>query len=112
MQISIDLPDEYIQNPEQFGARAESIFLTELTKLWRQYLLPAMRKATPYRTGQLRRSLHIVRDKNKLIIAVRPSGFYWHLQRGLPAKYKAIADRLIPQMTEVALIRTREKIGL
>ena len=112
MQISISIPDAYLQNPEQLAARAESVFISELGALWVQYLLPAMRKATPYRSGQLRRALFIVRDGNRLILGVRNSGFYWHFQDGLPLRYKRIYETLLPQMVDAALIRTKEKIGL
>ena len=112
MQISISIPDAYQENPETLAQRAEDVFISELGELWRQYLLPTMRKATPRRTGQLRRALVVIRDGKKLILAVKPSGFYWHFQDGLPLRYKAIYEKLLPQMVDVALLRTREKIGL
>ena len=112
MQISISIPDTYKENPNRLAARAESIFISELAALWVQYLLPAMRKTTPRRTGQLRRSLQIVRDGNKLILAVKPQGFYWFMQDGLPLRYKRIYERLLPQMVDLALLRTKEQLGL
>lgn len=112
MEISLTIPPAYMENPEQLAARAETIFISELGELWRQYLLPTMRRVTPYRTGQLRRSLVIYRDGNRLILAVRDSGFYWHMQPGLPLRYKRIYERLLPQMVDLALKRTRQKIGL
>ena len=112
MQVTLTIPPALMENPERLEQKAEDIFIGELLELWRQYLLPTMRRATPRRTGQLRRSLQIVRDGNRLILAVKPQGFYWFMQRGLPLRYKAIYEKLIPQMVDVALIRTKEKIGL
>ena len=112
MQISITIPEILMENPERLAARAETVFISDLAELWRQYLLPSFRKTTPYRSGQLRRALQIVRDGNRLILIVRPQGFYWFMQRGLPLRYKAIYQRLLPQMVDLALIRTKEKIGL
>ena len=112
MRIEITIPPVLMENPERLAQRAEDIFISELAELWCQYLLPSFRKATPYRTGKLRRALQIVRDGNRLILIVRPQGFYWFMQRGLPLRYKAIYEKLLPQMVDAALIRTREKIGL
>ena len=112
MQISITIPPVLMANPEQLAAQAESVFISELAALWQQYLLPAFRKTTPRRTGQLRRSLQIVRDGNRLILIVRSQGFYWHFQGGLPLRYKAIYQRLLPEMVDAALIRTKQKLGL
>lgn len=112
MRISINIPPAIMENPETLAARAESVFISELAELWRQYLLPSFRKTTPYRSGQLRRALFIARDGNRLIMGVRNSGFYWHMVSGLPLRYRNIYQRLLPQMVDIALIRTREKIGL
>ena len=112
MQITLTIPDAYKENPEMLAARAEDVFILELGALWRQYLLPVMRRVTPHRTGQLRRALAIYRDGNRLILAVKPSGFYWYMVSGLPAKYRNLYQQLLPQMVDIALLRTREKIGL
>ena len=112
MRIEITIPPVLMENPDTLAARAEDIFISELGALWLKYLLPAFRKTTPYRSGQLRRSLFIARDGNRLILAVKPQGFYWFMQDGLPLRYKAIYERLLPQMVDAALIRTKEKIGL
>ena len=112
MQISLTIPDAYTQNPAQLAARAEDVFITELGALWGRFLLPAMRKATPYRTGKLRRSLVIIRDGNRLILAVKPQGFYWFMQPNLPLRYKAIYEKALPELVNVALLRTKQKIGL
>ena len=112
MRIEITIPPALMENPEQLAGRAETVFISELAELWRQYLLPSFRRTTPYRTGKLRRALQIVRDGNRLILAVKPQGFYWFLQDGLPLRYKAIYQRLLPGMVDLALIRTKEKIGL
>ena len=112
MQISITIPPALMENPDRLTARAESIFISELLSLWRQYLLPAFRKTTPFRSGQLRRSLHIVRDGNRLIIGVKPQGFYWFMVSGLPQRYQILFERLMPQMVDIALLRTKNKLGL
>ena len=112
MQISINISPALMENPERLAQRAEDVFISELGALWVQYLLPTMRKATPYRTGQLRRAMTIYRDGNRLILVVKNSGFYWLWQRGLPLRYKAIYESLLPRMVDIALLRTKEKIGL
>lgn len=112
MQVTVSIPDAYMQNPDRLAQQIESEFITELLQLWKQYLLPAFRRITPYRTGRLRRSLHIVREGNKLTIAVKPQGFYWHMQDGLPLRYREIYNRLLPQMVDIAMQRTRERLGI
>ena len=112
MRVTVSIPDAYMRDPDRLAQQIESVFITELAELWRQYLLPAFRRITPYRTGGLRRSLHIVREGNKLTIAVKPQGFYWHMQRGLPERYQAIYNRLLPQMVDIAMQRTRQRLGI
>ena len=113
MRIEITIPPVLMENPDRLAARAEDIFISELGALWLKYLLPSFRKTTPYRSGQLRRALFIARDGNRLILGVRNSGFYWHLATtACRSATKQFIKQLLPQMVDLALIRTREKIGL
>ena len=112
MQVTVNMPEAYAQNPERFAQQIEDTFIDELLSLWRKHLLPAFRKTTPYRTGRLRRSLQIVRIGNRLQIKVKPRGYYWHMQRGLPERYQTIYRQTLPQMMTVAMQRTREKMGV
>ena len=112
MEISVTVPDIY-SNPERFAAEFESAFWTELIALWRRYFLPAMRRTTPHRTGNLQRSMRIWREGNTLILGFSASGFYWQYQgRELYDRYQAIASKMLPVMADMASTIARQKLNL
>ena len=90
----------------------EQAFNRRFAVLWRDVLYPQLRAATPVRTGQLKAAMQIGCADGTFVVYMNPSGFYWRFIRGLPMKYRGIADRLIPLMVDVAFTQAKADVGL
>ncbi len=90
----------------------EQAFTKRFAVLWRDILYPALKGATPMRTGQLRAAMQIGYADGKFVVYMNPSGFYWRFQKNLLQKYQAIYDRLIPLMVDTAFEQAKRDVGL
>ena len=88
------------------------LYFSEITALFNGVIVPQLRRATPYRTGNLRSAFRVWRTGDTLNIGFYPRGFYWIYQDGLNEKFQGIVQRSIPLAAELAFRRTREKMGL
>ena len=84
-------------------------------EVWQGVLLSKFKRATPTRTGRLRRNMVAGKASDgslHYIIAARPSGFYWRFVRGLPEKYQRIYNEQLPLMIQYAMQEARREAGL
>ena len=112
MALTIHIgPEQLIEDLEELQDELERTFADLMQIAFKRQVLPAMRRATPRRTGALRMSMFVERGENRIGIAIRqPGESYWRFQnRGqLPDRLEAIFADLMQQLIPLTIRRTRE----
>ena len=96
---------------EGFQSAFAAEFYAVLWTIWSTQFLNGLRDLTPRESGQLRKAMRAYRTKSKFVITFYPSGFYWHLQDGLPERYQRAAQREIPRMISIAYKLALDKVS-
>ena len=97
---------------ERTAKELHTAFTRRFAVLWRDVLYPQMQRATPVRSGQLKRAMKIGYADGKFVLYFDKAGFYWRFQRGLPEKYQQIYDGLIQGMVDTAFEQAKADVGL
>ena len=77
-----------------------------------RFVLPALKAATPVRTGRLRAARQFRQIPGGGSFYWEGSGFYWRFQPGLQERHREIVRDSIPDLVQWAVVNARSEIGI